>query len=177
MKNVINSIEEFSTSRLFARKLTEDDFDLILPLYQNEFVMETLGGVIAEDIVREKFRWNLERWKLNGFGQWLWFEKATNHFMGRGGLREMEIEGKQVIEVGYVLLPEFWGQGFATEIAIASVKIAFEILDIKELVCFTLATHLKSKHVMEKVGFKFDHEFIYEGQPHVLYYLTKELLK
>ena len=180
MKNSIsaitkfNTIESFETERLLARKLSENDFDLILPTYQNEQVMQTLGGVISKEDAYKKFKWNLERWEQQGFGSWLWFDKVSNQFVGRAGLRAMELENHPVIEVGYILLPEFWNQGLATEMAKASVEIGFKHLKLKELVAFTLLSNQASQHVMEKMGFKFSHHFIYEGDPHVLYRLTVE---
>ncbi len=165
------TIESFETSRLYARRLNEDDFNLILSTYQNEKIMQTLGGVISEEAAYKKFTWNLERWEKNGFGSWLWFEKKSKQFIGRAGLRCMELENRPIVEVGYVLLPLFWNQGFATEITSACIEIAFEQLMLKELVCFTLTTNKASQRVMEKVGFKFDHNFLYDGEPHVLYSL------
>lgn len=168
---VFLDITEFETKNLFARKLSAADFDLILPMYQNQLVMNTIGGVQSEDAIHKKFLWNLERWDKNGFGQWLWFDKASKNLVGRGGLRELEIEGELVVEVGYVLLPDFWNRGLATEMAMASIEIGFEILKLEELVCFTLATNKASQRVMEKAGFEFDRKFLYAEQPHVLYRL------
>ena len=68
------------------------------------------------------------------------------------GLRHVTIGGREEVEVGYGLRAEFWGQGLATELASASVRVAFEILGLPELVSFTLPTNRASRRVMEKVG-------------------------
>jgi ribosomal-protein-alanine N-acetyltransferase len=90
------------------------------------------------------------------------------------GLRRVEIEGKPVIELGYVLLSEFWGQGFATEMATASVEVAFEHMGLNELVSYMAISNKASQRVMEKAGFgfKFKRNFTYSGETHVLYKLT-----
>ena len=48
-------------------------------------------------------------------------EAIHDSFVGRGGLRRIEIGGRNEIELAYTLTPEFWGQGLATEIATACV--------------------------------------------------------
>ena len=108
------------------------------------------------------------------FRSWLWFEKNSNKFVGRAGLRVLELESEKVIEVGYVLMPDFWNKGFATEMAAASVEVGFEVIKLKELVCFTSTTNKASQKVMEKVGFKYERNFIYLDEEHRLYRLSAD---
>lgn len=112
MKTIVNlkNIEEFETVRLHARRINENDFYLILPMYQNQTVMETLRGIVPENDVKERFLKSLAAWKINGFDAWLWFENNSNKFVGRAGLRILELVGERVIEVGYALLPDFWNK-------------------------------------------------------------------
>lgn len=176
MKTVIQfkNIEQFETTRLSVRKIQLEDFDLVLPMYQNEKVKAELGGPITAESAKEKFLRGIAGWKNNGFGPWLWFEKQSQQLVARAGLRAFELEGKSVIDVGYILLPEFWNKGFATEIATASIEIGFEILNFSELIAFTSKTNTASQHVLEKVGFQFDHDFIFDSTPHIYYRLTKK---
>ena len=59
----------------------------------------------------------------------------------------------------------------ATELAAESVATAFTDLQLPELVCFTLTTNRASQRVMRKVGFRFEREFIWKSQPHLLHRL------
>ena len=61
-----------------------------------------------------------------GFGMWATIHKATGKFIGRCGLTPMDIEGRGEIEVGYMLAKEYWGQGLATEAALAILRYGFE---------------------------------------------------
>lgn len=166
------SIEYFETSRLLAKRQTEADFDLVLSTYQNELTMQPLGGIVTQEIAAKRIQWNLDCWVKDGFGSWVWFHKESGRFIGRAGLRRVDIEGKSVIEVGYVLLPDFWGKGFATEIATTIIEIAFEYLKVKELVSYTAITNTASQRVMEKSGFIFTRHFDHCGEPYVLYQLS-----
>lgn len=167
-----NSVESFETKRLFARKHTTGDFETMLSTYQDELTMQTLGGVATKEEAAKRIQWNLDCWARDGFGGWLWFLKESGDFIGRAGLRRVDIEGKAVIEAGYVLLSKFWGQGFASEMAAASIEVAFEHLGIKELVSYTAISNKLSQRVMEKAGFRFGRDFTHCGEPFVLYQLS-----
>ena len=133
--------------------------------------MATLGGVRSDEETRQMLAAYLEHWQRHGFGLWMFFSKHDGKFVGRGGVRHIEIDSRDEVEVAYALMPKFWNQGLATEIAAASVRIAFQQLDLAELVCFTLPTNTASRRVMEKCGFQFERGFIWKSLPHVLYRL------
>ncbi len=184
----MTSPTSFQTARLSARRIEADDFEQLCQMHRNPHVMATLGGVRSDDETRQMLAAYLDHWQHYGFGLWMFFLEtlspggrgwgeggviATGKFVGRGGVRQIMIEGHDEVEVAYALLPEFWNQGLATEIATASVQIAFTQLNLPELVCFTLPTNLASRRVMEKCGFQYDRDFIWKELPHVLYRLKK----
>jgi RimJ/RimL family protein N-acetyltransferase len=81
----------------------------------------------------------------------------------------MEVGGHEEIELSYALMPEFWNKGYATEMAKACIEIAFEVLRLNNIVCFTMKTNEASQSVMEKVGFQYERDIIHADLPHVLY--------
>ena len=82
---------------------------------------------------------------------------------------------KDEIEISYALMPEYWGQGLATEMTSSLIKIAFENYNISELISINQPTNEASRHVMEKCGFKFEKDVIYSNLPHVLYRLKNKV--
>ena len=58
----------------------------------------------------------------------------------------------------YVLHPSYWGAGLAHEAASALISYCFAHMDIEMLTCGHFAHNLRSKRVVEKCGFAFDHE-------------------
>lgn len=170
----MQNIERIETKRLIARKITSNDFDLLHQFHLNPTVMATLGGIRSEQQSRENLQWNLDQWQNNGFGLWVWYDKTSHHFVGRAGLRVVNVTGKDEVEVAYALLPQYWNKGFATEIARACVQIAFEKLHLSKLICFTLEINKASRRVMEKVGFQYAKDFIHNDYPHVLYELYSD---
>ena len=61
-------------------------------------------------------------WTLRGFGVWAVEERATGAFVGRIGC--FEPEGWPSLEIAYTLARPFWGRGYASEGAAASLQYA-----------------------------------------------------
>ncbi len=150
------------------------DLDDLTGIYADPLVTATLGGIRDAEWVRQYLNNQMAHWERHGFGFWTMRDPDTGTFVGRGGLRHATIEGQIAIEVGYGLIPQFWGSGLATELACESVRVAFAELHLDELVCFTLPTNLASRRVMEKAGFRYERDIIYADLPHVLCRLTRD---
>ena len=153
--------------------MTADDLDDLTRMHLDPRVMDTLGGVRSPEETRAWLAQKMEHWRQHGFGLWLARERQTGQFAGRGGLQHVEIDGRDEIEVGYSFLPDFWGRGLATELACESIHVAFTVLKLPELVCFTLTTNRASQRVMQKAGFRYERELLYKDLPHVLYRLRR----
>jgi ribosomal-protein-alanine N-acetyltransferase len=171
-------ISEIETPRLLARQMLPDDFGNMCQMNRDPQVMATLGGPRTEEETRVLFQANLDHFERHGYGLWILFSKPSSVgdeslFVGRCGLRNVFVGGHDEIEIGYALMPEFWNQGLATEIAQASVNVAFNDLGLSELVSFTLPTNLASRRVMEKCGLTFERDIVWKDLPHVLYRLKR----
>jgi RimJ/RimL family protein N-acetyltransferase len=111
----------------------------------------------------------VDHWERHGFGMWLLRDRSTGAMVGRGGLQYTFVSGIDAVEVGWAIVPERWGQGLATELALACVEVAFEDLGLLEIVAFALPDNIASRRVMEKAGLSFEREIVHAGLPHVLY--------
>jgi [ribosomal protein S5]-alanine N-acetyltransferase len=130
----------------------------------------TTNGQPPMDIeVIEGLAAKVAHWDRHGFGLWLLRDCATGEMVGRGGLQHTFVAGMQEIEVAWSIVPERWGQGLATELALASARAGFDDLHLPELVAFTLPDNLASRRVMEKAGFTYRCEIEHVGLRHVLY--------
>jgi [ribosomal protein S5]-alanine N-acetyltransferase len=115
-----------------------------------------------------------EHWEHHGFGLWLLRDRVSGEMVGRGGLQYTDVDGASETEVAWAIVPERWGQGLATELAHACVKVAFGALELDGLVAMTMPDNLASRRVMEKAAFVFDREIEHAGLPHVLYRRRRE---
>ncbi|BAT54517.1 putative acetyltransferase [Nostoc sp. NIES-3756] len=165
-------IETFKTQRLSAERLKFQHLNELYNMHQSQKVMATLGGVRSDEEILLFIFNNLHHWQRYGFGLWIFRDKINHQFVGRAGLRNVEIEGVNEVESAYALMAKFWGQELATEMGKKVLKIGFEILKLREVVCFTLTTNQASQRVMEKLGFKYEQEITRANLPHLFYRLT-----
>ena len=162
------------TPRLHLRSLSDDDWIHLREIDGDPETMETLGGLRTELETRGYATAQAWHWSAHRFGWWAAFERSTDTFVGRGGLRHLEVEGVLEVEVGYTIVRSYWGLGFATEIAETSVRVGLDVLGLPRLVALTLPHNTASRRVMEKVGFRYARDVVHADLAHVLYEITPE---
>jgi ribosomal-protein-alanine N-acetyltransferase len=110
---------------------------------------------------------DIAHWQARAFGPWVFFESATGMFVGRGGLHDAHLAGRDCIELLYAVRSEAWGRGYATEMAMLAVSEARR-LGLPEIVGVAATSNRASRRVLEKVGLRFGESFERAGLPHVL---------
>lgn len=171
-----NAIESITTARLVAAPISEAHFPEINRLHTDPQVMRTLsadGKPLSEEKTREHIRQTVEHWHRYGFGLWIFNSKTTGKFIGRGGLKIYQIDGKDVNGLAYAVMPDYWNRGFATEMAAASLEVGFGPLGFTQIDSWTLPINLASQRVMEKLRFRYERDFDFVGLGHRYYRLTK----
>ncbi|MGL5941193.1 MAG: GNAT family N-acetyltransferase [Waterburya sp.] len=162
-------IELIETRRLKGERVQESHLPLWSKMGSNSTVMATLGGTWSQEKTQEIIQWNCEQWKHYRHGQWTFFDRVTAAFVGRGGIRRVTVNEQEEVELGYALMPEFWGQGLAVEIGEKALLIAFNKFNYPSVVGYTLIDNKRSQRVMEKIGFSFESNIVHANLPHVLY--------
>jgi [ribosomal protein S5]-alanine N-acetyltransferase len=162
-------IDLVETERLKGERISRSHWQQWLQIGFSPAVMATMGGVWDLEKAEHNMQVNCEEWKNNGHGQWIFFDKSTKEFVGRGGIRKVTVNKNQEVELGYALMPKFWGKGLAVEIGKKTLTIAFNCFNYKNVVCYTLVDNQKSQRVMQKIGFTFEENIFHANLPHVLY--------
>ncbi|HEX2181034.1 MAG TPA: GNAT family N-acetyltransferase [Rubrobacteraceae bacterium] len=165
-------VESLRTDRLLAERLREEHLPEIRGMHRDPRVMATLGGLRSDEETARYLRDNLDHWDRYGYGIWAFRNRADGRFVGRSGLRNTHVGGEYEVELAYALAPDYWNRGLATEMARASLEVAFEDLGLADVVCLTLPTNRASQRVMEKAGFEYERDVVHVGLPHVLYRIT-----
>jgi RimJ/RimL family protein N-acetyltransferase len=119
--------------------------------------------------VRSSVAAGSDHWDRHGFGLWLLRDGETGALVGRGGLQLTFVEDIHEVEAAWAIVPDRWGQGLATELALVAIDVAFDALDLPGVVAFTLPDNVASRRVMDKAGFVYERDIIHAGLPHVLY--------
>jgi [ribosomal protein S5]-alanine N-acetyltransferase len=168
------NLETWDTARLTAARIRESNLEEMVRMHRDARVMATLGGLRTDHETRRMLTVFTRHWDEHGFGVWIFRSKAGREFVGRCGLRIGEVARRREVEMMWAVMPDFWRQGMATEMARAVARIAFRSLDIPDLVAFTLPENRASRRVMEKSGFTYEREIEWKGLRHVLYRLRRD---
>ncbi len=168
------------TPRLLLRAWRPSDREPFAALNADARVMEFLPGPLPRRQSDALARRSEQHFARHGFGPWAVEVPGVAPFIGFVGLvvPAFEAHFTPCVEIGWRLAAEHWGQGYATEAALASARHAFEVVGIRELVAFTTPANVRSQAVMQRIGMThdpaddFDHPRLAPGhrlRRHVLY--------
>lgn len=145
------------TDRLILRPWIPDDqkdqYDAFR-LWSDVRVMEKLGGALDLDGVIQRLSMEQEFWHTRGVQYWRVAQKQSHDFVGCAGLRPASSREPGAYEVGFHILPNKWGNGFATEAARAAIRYGFDRLDLNCIFAGHHPENAASCAVLLKLGFK-----------------------
>jgi ribosomal-protein-alanine N-acetyltransferase len=166
--------DEITTERLVLRAWRPADREPFAALNADPVVMEHFPAPLTRE-QSDAFVDRIEaHFAQHGYG--LWVVEHDGGFLGFTGLnwaRDMPFEDS--LEVGWRMVREAWGHGYATEAARAALEVGLEQVD--SVVSFTAITNERSWRVMERLGMRreseFDHPRVPEGSPLRRHYLYR----
>lgn len=163
------------TDRLILRRLTIDDLDALFALYRDPEIRKYFPeGTLTYAETREELEWFLHGHpRFPQLGLWATILKETGQFIGRCGLLPWTIDGRQEVEVAYLLDKAVWGQGLATEAAQAILDYAFKQLGYSRIIVLVDRENAASIRVATKIGMTFEKEGEDEKGPFLLYSMSK----
>jgi RimJ/RimL family protein N-acetyltransferase len=148
------------TERLLLRPMAEDDLDAFVELQSAPEVVRFFGHYGREHAM-ERLRTDARQWRERGYGLLAIVDPGTGRFLGRVGLRYWP-EWDEV-DVGWVLRPEVWGQGLATEAARACMRWGFETFGLRYVIALIEPANTRSVRVAERLGMApVRREFVFE---------------
>ena len=108
-------------------------------------------------------------WGLLGYGYWAIEQKSDGRYIGElgflEGLREIAPAQTGKPEMGWALSPDIWGQGYASEAALAALQWAAEPMRGLDISCIIEPGHVASLRIAEKLGFTCRTETTFRGKP------------
>lgn len=156
------------TERFILREILPSDIDGMFELDADPNVHRYLGNqaLSTKEQVVDVINFIRQQYVDNGIGRWAIIDKKTNEFFGWTGLKLVTDEINQhsnYYDLGYRLVKRKWGQGIATETAIASLNYAFETLKAKEVCAMADCQNDASNRILKKVGLQFIEVFELDG--------------
>jgi [ribosomal protein S5]-alanine N-acetyltransferase len=154
------------TERLILREIVSDDAEAFFEMDADPEVHRFLGNNPVKTIEQTKEAIQRIRSQYDTFniGRWAAIEKSSGRFVGWTGLKYItEPKNGKVnfYDVGYRLNKKYWGKGYATESAKASLQYGFEQLGLKEIIGTAHVDNHASRKALLKCGLKYVETFDY----------------
>ena len=162
------------TPRLKLREFTPEDVDALAQVLSDPETMRYYPAPYDRAGVEQWIDRNRHRCQNDGVGLWAMELTRRQEVIGDCGIIAQEVEGERLYEIGYHLRRDFWGQGLATEAAIACRDWAFTHLKAARLISLIRPENLPSRRVAERVGMTLWREVNWRGLPHDVYSIERE---
>jgi ribosomal-protein-alanine N-acetyltransferase len=164
---------DLSTHRLRLRQFKLSDEDSLYQLLTQGDVLRYFPNPNppTPERVHHLIANQITHWGAHGYGWWAVQERLSGALLGWCGLQYLPETDE--IEVGYLLGREYWGRGFATEAARASVDFGFNRLQLENIIALVHPQNKASIRVIEKLGMTFTGRFQYFGMEMLRYILKK----
>ncbi|NJW52315.1 GNAT family N-acetyltransferase [Salinimicrobium oceani] len=149
----MSSWRSFETERLILRPTSIEDADFIFELLNTPKWLQNIGDrnirtkEDAAAYIRNKMYPQLERL---GFSNYTLIRKNDQEKVGSCGLYDRE--GLEGVDIGYALLPQFEGNGYAYEAAVKLKAAAHNEFGITIINGITSKENLSSQRLLEKLG-------------------------
>jgi len=152
------------TERIYLREIVPEDSRLLFELDSDPEVMRFIskGQTTSIEQIENDHLPKMLRWYRHSPPQGFWIAhmRSSQEFVGWFHLRPDKIEPTEM-ELGYRLKRNFWNIGLATEGSRALLHFSFAQCGYQKVSARTLIINLASRRVMEKVGLRFEHEFVW----------------
>ena len=145
--------------RLEFRRVTANDYDAWLPLFKEENVATFLGmpeGLSQSEQCIYWFHKVNHRYEHNLGGMNALIHKETKTLIGQAGLLIQTIDGRERLEIGYSILPKYWGKGYAQEAAKKCKDFCFNNQLANTIISMMHVANVASERVAINNGMTFE---------------------
>ena len=161
--------------RLGFGRWTPDDIDLALALWGDQRVTRLIGGPFSDNQIRARLAQEIANQTEYGLQYWPLFRLSDAVHIGCCGLRPYHAQAG-VLELGFHLRYDYWGQGYASEAARQVICHAFTDLQAPALFAGHHPDNTTSRDLLLRLGFTYTHNEFYPptGLQHPSYLLFAE---
>jgi len=141
---------QIETPRLLLRVPRADDLDALAAFMADEVAARFIGGAMPRSPAWRALMTLIGAWHAHGFAMFSVIEKASGRWVGRLG--PWKPDGWPGPEIGWAVVRDRWGLGYATEGAAAATDWAFDTLGWTEVIHSIAQTNVASQAVARKLG-------------------------
>ena len=155
----------FETDRLRLRPVTEKDTGLMLAVWNDPAFMRNVAdrGIRTEAQAQEAIRGGAQKlFDDYGYGPYCMSLKSDGAMVGICGL--FRRENLDDPDIGFAVLPDYCGQGLASEASFAVLDYARDTLQLDQLVAIVSPENAASIGLIEKLGMSYDSKITMPGE-------------
>ena len=170
---MIKHTPTLTTPRLTLRPFTLDDVAPLHRILNQPDILQYFPNPSspAMERVQRIIEKQLAHWGEHNLGWWAVVPHGQSELIGWNGLQYLPETDE--VEVGYLLSKQFWGRGYATEGAKASIQFGFANFNFGEIIGLTHPENIASQNVLKKCGMRFIEQKEYFGMQLFRYMLSK----
>lgn len=145
---------EFETNKLQLRPIAKIDLDFAFENWMQKLAIAKYMTWKPHKTKKETEQFIsscIEGWRNNSY-TWVIETKNTKEIIGSFACRQEEHK----LDIGYLLLEQYWGHGYMTETITSFIEKAFELEGIHRVWAVCDVDNIASKRVMEKSGMSYE---------------------
>ena len=153
------------TDRLGVRQWQESDFNDFHEVMSNELThIHTGEDAWSEEQTKGMIRWNIENTDMDsGYFNLPLVLLGADRVIGRVGLNPY-LEEERIPEIEWTINPQYWNNGYASEIAKEMLRFAFGKGGFEEVIGIVKQSNVGSVRVLEKIGARFESKKVFRGE-------------
>lgn len=163
-----------STKRLIIRELATEDIKEIYAMYEDPDVRRFIPDIDDYlDVEMEKQAAYIRNvYSFYGYGIWGVYSKTSKKLIGKCGIENQMVDGKEEITLSYLLDSKYWGYGYAIECCKAVFAYAKSQLDITRIVAVIDSKNTRSINTAKNLDMTFEKEISYKNRTCLLYSIS-----
>jgi RimJ/RimL family protein N-acetyltransferase len=131
--------------------MNKNDIVDLSKILKDPEVMYAWEHTFSEKEIENWYNNQIERYNKNGYGYWAVILNKANEFIGQCGLLLENINGEELLGIGYLFNKNYWHKGYATEAALGCIKYAFEKLKENKIYVTIRINNILSQKVAEQI--------------------------
>jgi RimJ/RimL family protein N-acetyltransferase len=156
------------TERLVLREILPTDVDGMFEMDSDPDVHLYVGNepLQTKEQAAAVIEFIRQQYIINGIGRWAVIDKKTNEFLGWAGLKlitEPINNHNNFLDLGYRFIKKYWGKGYASEAATASVAYAFTEMQANEVYAHAHSENGASNKILTRTGLTFIESFVHQN--------------
>lgn len=162
-------------ARLRLERWNHLHFSCFAEIARDREVMRFINGGIpwTDDEIRGFVRRQMRHRAQCKFCLWRIVRKPDGKMMGFCGLQPLSLDNRREVEIGWWLAKKYWRRGLATEAARLAMKHGFKTAGLKRIVAIAMPQNAASRHVMRKIGMRYERESVRRGFDVVVYSVSR----